>query len=325
MTTTMIAGIATAEGLTVAEVARPTPSDEQILVRVVAAGMNRADLAAAKGMGVASANSYGKPIGMEWAGEVVEIGSTVTDCVVGDWVACSGTGGYAEYAVADQHRIFKLRSGEGAAQAAVLPLALMTAHDALVVAGLRRGETVFVHGATSAVGLATLQIAKILGAAKVIGGARSGDKRLRLVTFGADGTIDTGAADWSQALFEVTDSKGADVAVDMVSGPCFGELMKGTAIAGRIVNVGRLGGTIGEFDFNLHALRRISFHGVTFRTRSLEQVRDIVRGVTDELWPSVESGSLSLPIDRRFDLADAVAAHAYMAGNQHFGKILLDC
>jgi len=325
MTAWMKAGVATPDGLKIADVARPVPSEEQVLVHVLAAGMNRADLAAAKGIGVASADSFGKPIGMEWAGEIVEIGSAVRHCHIGDRVACSGTGGYAEYAVADQYRVFALDAGQDFASAAILPLALMTAHDALRVAGFRAGETLLVQGASSAVGLMALQIGRILDAALVVGGARSERKRAQLPTFGANQTVDTSAPHWAKAILALTDGAGANVAIDMVSGNPFNELMKAVAVTGRVINVGRLGGTIAEFDFNLHALRRLTFHGTTFRTRTLDQVREIAAGVLKTLWPHVLSGKLALPIDRRFALTDAEAAHAYMAANEHFGKILLTC
>ncbi len=100
--------------------------------------------------------------------------------------------------------------------------------------------------------------------------------------------------------------------------------MKAAAILGRIVNVGRLGGMKGEFDFDLHALRRIDYIGVTFRTRSPEEVREIVRRMREDLWPAVEAGTLALPIDRSFPLDEAAAAHAHMRANAHFGKIVLE-
>jgi NADPH2:quinone reductase len=321
----MLAGVASPDGLVITECEIPTPSAEQVLVRVRAAGLNRADLLAARGMGVASADSFGKPIGMEWAGEVVEIGPGVLGCRIGHRVACSGTGGYAEYAVADQHRLFRLGDDMDLFGAAVLPLALMTAYDAFDRAGFQAGETVLVRGASSGIGLAAMQVAKLLGAARVIATSRSPDRRGRLGMRGADDIVDHSVPGWAASVLEQTMGAGAEVVIDMVGGVDIDELMKATAIAGRIVNVGRLGGATASFDLNLHALRRIAFFGATFRTRSLAEVRRIVAGVADTLWSHVERGALSLPIDRRFDLADAGAAQAHMAANRHFGKIALAC
>jgi NADPH2:quinone reductase len=321
----MLAGVASPDGLVITQCEVPRPAGDQVLVRVRAAGLNRADLAAARGMGVATADSFGKPIGMEWAGEVAGVGADVERWRVGDRVACSGTGGYAEYALADQHRLFALGDAMDYFDAAVLPLALMTAHDAFVLAGFRSGESVLVHGASSGVGLAALQIARLLGAGTILATSRSEEKRGRLAGFGADRSVDPSAPDWSEAVLAATGGAGATVAIDMIGGAELNALMKATAIGGRIVNVGRLGGTTAAFDLNLHALRRIAYFGATFRTRSLDQVRSIVAGVEEHLWPHVRNGALALPIDRRFALADALAAHEHMAANCHFGKIVLAC
>jgi NADPH:quinone reductase len=117
--------------------------------------------------------------------------------------------------------------------------------------------------------------------------------------------------------------KGVNLTVDMVSGPLVNGIMKATAVLGRIVNVGRLGGVTAEFNFDLHAMKRIDYIGVTFRTRSLEEIREIVRLMKADLWEAVTAGKLKLPIDRTFPLDECIAAHAHMKANQHFGKIAL--
>ena len=124
-------------------------------------------------------------------------------------------------------------------------------------------------------------------------------------------------------MLEATGGKGVNLTVDMVSGPQVNQIMKATAVLGRIVNVGRLGGVKAEFDFDLHAMKRIDYIGVTFRTRSVEEVREIVRRTRTDLWGDVESGALRLPIDRTFPLDQAAAALAHMRANAHFGKIVL--
>jgi NADPH:quinone reductase len=124
-------------------------------------------------------------------------------------------------------------------------------------------------------------------------------------------------------VLAATDKKGVDLIVDQVSASVANQNMKAAAVLGRIVNVGRLGGFKGEFDFDLHAMKRIDYIGVTFRNRSLEEVRAIVRAMRADLWPHVESGKLKLPIDRTFPLDQAAAALAHMRANAHFGKIVL--
>jgi NADPH2:quinone reductase len=324
MTQIMRAGVASEHGLEMRDVARPQPTAEQVLVRVAGAGMNRADLNAAKGAGVASKDAFGKPIGMEWAGEVVDVGRYVKDFKVGDMVMCSGTGGYAEFAVADAGRTLKLNPGFDMRKAAVLPLALLTAHDAVVTNGqLRSGDAILVQGGSSAVGLMSLQIAKLKGAGVIAGTSANAERRGRLHEFGATLALDPANVSWTDDLMKATNGAGANVIVDMISGPSVGPSMKVAAVRGRMVNVGRLGGAKAEFDFDLHAAKRLDYIGVTFRTRTLDEIRQIVSRMRNDLWEDIEAGTLSLPVDSSFPLADARAAHKHMAANLHFGKIVL--
>jgi NADPH2:quinone reductase len=320
----MKAAIASESGLVVADIPEPKPKPHEVLVRVWAAGLNRADLNAARAKSHASHGGAGAAIGMEWAGQVRELGGEVDGFKPGDWVMCSGMGGYAEYAVADAGRTIKLPDGIGFEEAGVLPLALLTMHDALVTNGrLDVGERVLIHGASSGVGIAGMQIAKLLGASLVIGTSTNKPRRARLQKYGADLALDPREPGWIDEVLKETGGQGVDLVIDMVSGPQVNDLMKATAVLGRIVNVGRLGGARAEFDFDLHALKRISYVGVTFRTRSIEEVREINRRMQADLSDYIASGRLRLPIDRRFPLDEAPAAHAYMRENAHFGKIVL--
>jgi NADPH2:quinone reductase len=255
---------------------------------------------------------------------VVETGAEVEGHAPGDRVMCSGSGGYAEYAVSDWGRVNPMPGGMSFEQAATLPVALITLHNALLTAGrLRRGERVMIQGASSGVGLMGLQIAKLMGAELVIGSSTNDARRARLKEFGADLAVDTRDPGWADAVLAATGGNGVNLVVDMLSGPVVVPTMKATAIRGRIVNVGRLAGMKADFDFDLHALRRIDYIGVTFRTRSLEEVREISRRMRADLWEAVAAGKLALPIDRRFPLDEAAAAQAHMRENKHFGKIVL--
>lgn len=321
MTLMMKAGVASTRGLEVRSVPRPSPSPDQVLVRVMAAGMNRADLGAAK----ATDPSLEKPVGMEWAGEVVQLGTNVTNISVGQKVMCSGSGGYAEYAVADHGRTIPIENTSlTMEQAATLPLALLTAHDAVVTHGrLASGESILVQGASSAVGLMCLQIARHMRTGFVAGTSTNEQRRDKLKDFGANLVIDPSDENWPQQVLDATDGNGVDVVIDMVSGNTVNGNMRASSVLGRIVNVGRLGGASTDFDCDLHALKRLDYVGVTFRTRTLEEIREINRRMYADLWPAIVSGELALPVDRAFDLDDGPAAHAYMAANQHFGKIVL--
>jgi len=316
--TTMKAVLATAAGARLWDVPVPQPKANEILVRVRAASLNRADL-------VGLANGGDKVMGMEWAGEVAALGAEARGYAVGDRVMCTGTGAYAEYAVTDWGRAFRIPSVSLAYEdATVLTLALQAMHDALVTHGqLRRGQSVLIHGATSGVGLMALQIARELGAAVIVGSSTRADKHARILEAGATHAVSSADDAWVASVTDATQGRGVDLVVDMVGGSQFNKTMEATAIGGRIVNVGRLGGVKAEVDLNLHSLRRLAYVGVTFRTRSVDEVREVNARMLDDLGPALAAGRLRLPIDARFPLAKAGDALARMSANQHFGKIVL--
>jgi NADPH2:quinone reductase len=302
----MKAAIFAKQGLELRDVSQPQPKAGEVLVRVRYAGLNRRDLTRAPG-------DEGMIPGMDWAGERVDTGEAVM---------CMGAGGYAEYAVSSC--VLPVPRGVSLDQAAALPLALLTMHDAIVGNGrLKAGESVLIQGAASGVGLMGLQIARQLGASLIIGSSRNAAHRDKLREFGAGLAIDTSDARWVDEVLDATRGKGVDLVVDQVSGELFNATQKATAIRGRIVNVGRLGGMSAPFDFNLHALRRIDYIGVTFRTRSADEIREIARRMREDLWPALEGGKLRLPVERVFPLGQAQAAQDLMRSNRHFGKIVL--
>ena len=325
----MKAAVVTESGVQVQDVPEPRPTAEQVLVRVRASGLNRADLAVAAGHAHGSVGGAGTVVGMEFAGEVVEVGSDVPSSAgvkPGDRVMCSGAAGYAELAVADWGRVVAgagQQHGLGAGGDAC-PSRLQTMHDAVVTNGrLAAGESVLIQGASSGVGLMGMQIAKLMGAKLVLGGSTNAERRARLGEFGCDVAVDTSDPAWPDRVLEATGGRGVELIVDQVSAPVANGNLRACAILGRIVNVGRLGGARGEFDFDLHAMRRISYIGVTFRTRSLDEVREINRRMRADLWDAVEEGKLRLPLDRTFPLAEAAAALEHMKANRHFGKVVL--
>jgi NADPH2:quinone reductase len=209
-------------------------------------------------------------------------------------------------------------------EAATLPVALATMHNAVVTNGaLQAGQTVLIQGASSGVGLMAMQIAKYKGAKTVIGSSTDAMRRGRLKEFGADLAVDSSDPGWVDQVLKATNGEGVDLIVDQVSGPVANQNLKATRIKGRIVNVGRLGGTHGDFNFDLHAARRINYIGVTFRTRTIEEVREIFDEVRKDIWPAVESRKLQLPIDKVFAFGDIEKAFAHMGANKHLGKIIV--
>jgi NADPH:quinone reductase len=321
----MKAAVLSDSGVRIGEAPKPQPARNQVLVCVRASSLNRADLLVAGGHMHGAIGGPGTVLGLEFAGEVEAIGGDVRDVKEGDRVMCSGSGGLAEYAVTDWGRVAPIPTNTMSfEEAATLPVALQTMHDALLTNGrLRAGEAVLIQGASSGVGLMGLQIAGLRGARLVIGTSSDAARRGRLKEFGADLAIDAHISGWSEAVLDATDRRGVDLIVDQVSAGVSRENMRAAAVGGRIINVGRLGGFTGEFDFDLHAMRRIDYIGVTFRTRSVDEVREVNRRMRADLWGDVESGRLRLPIDRVFPLDQAASALQHMRANAHFGKIVL--
>src|SRR5471032_469107 len=313
-----------ANGAEIADVAKPVAKGTQVLVRVRACGLNRADLGMTKGHAHGGAGGAGTVLGMEWAGEVAELGPDAKGVKVGDKIMGSGGAAFAEYTLADHGRLFRTPSNMNFEDAATLPVALSTMHNAVVTNGaLQPGQSVMIQGASSGVGLMAMQIAKLKGAKLVIGSSTDAARRERLKEFGADLAVDSSDPGWVDQVFKATDGRGVDLIVDQVSGKVANQNLAATRILGRIVNVGRLGGTHGDFNFDLHAARRIQYIGVTFRTRSIEEIREIFNEVKKDIWPAVESGKLKLPIDKVFAFSDIGKAFEHMEANKHLGKIVV--
>ena len=248
-----------ANGAEITDVAKPSPKGTQVLVKVHACGLNRADLGMTKGHVHGAAGGVGTVLGMEWAGEVAELGPDAKGVKVGDKIMGSGGAAFAEYTLADHGRLFRAPSNMNFEEAATLPVALATMHNAVVTNGaLQPGQTVLIQGASSGVGLMAMQIAKFKGAKLVIGSSTDAMRRGRLKEFGADLAIDSKDPGWVDQVLQATGGEGVDLIVDQVSGPVANQNLKATKVKGRIVNVGRLGGTHGDFNFDLHAARRIN-------------------------------------------------------------------
>jgi NADPH2:quinone reductase len=312
-------------GVELADLPKPMPAPDEVLIRVRASSLNRADLLIAAGHQHGRVGGVGARLGLECAGEVEAVGSAVEGIKPGDRVMGSAPGGHAEYAVTDWGRVHRIPANNMTfEQAACLPVALQTMHNAIVTAGrLKRGETLMISGASAGVGLMGLQIGKLMGASLVAGTSTDPQRRARLKEFGCDLALDSGDPNWPAEVKQATGGKGADLIVDLVSGSMAAQNLEAAALLGRIVNVGRLGGVTGEFNFDLHALKRIDYIGVTFRTRTPQEVREIVRLMRADLWPAVEAGALSLPIHRTYPLDEIVQAMSVMRANQHFGKVVI--
>jgi NADPH2:quinone reductase len=321
---TMKAAIVGENGVEIRDVPKPMPAANEVLIRVRATSLNRADLLVALGHQHGSVGGIGARIGLECAGDVEAVGREVQGLKPGDRVMGSSPGGHAEYAATDWRRVHLIPPNMSYQQAGCFPVALQTMHNAIVTAGrLKAGETLLIQGASSGVGLMGMQIGKVMGASLVMGTSTNTERRARLREFGCDLALDSSDPQWSEEVKKATGGKGVNLIVDQVSAGVANQNLAAVAIQGRIVNVGRLGGMKGEFDFDLHALKRVDYIGVTFRTRTLEEVREINRLMRTDLWPALEAGTLSLPIYEVFPLERISEALALMRANKHFGKIVI--
>ena len=321
----MKAVVVTEEGVQVQNIETPKPKENEVLIKVFACGLNRADLVVADGGAHGASGGPGTIVGMEFSGEVIELGSNVKGYSIGDRVMCSGSSAWAEYAVADHGRVIKIPNNNmDYLKASTYPIALATMHNAIITAGnFAQGQSVLIQGASSGVGLMGLQISKYLGAKIVIGTSTKPDKFEKLKSFGADLVLNSKDSGWVDQVLSATDNQGVDLIIDQLSGYTVNQNMMATKVKGKIVNVGRLAGGITEFNCDLHALRRINYEGVTFRTRSIQEIRDVYSNMWNDFEKIVISGELSLPIEKVFDFNDVGKALDYMRENQHFGKLVL--
>ncbi|GAC56275.1 putative oxidoreductase [Gordonia hirsuta DSM 44140 = NBRC 16056] len=295
-------------------------------IQVHAAGMNRADLYALEGSYTANSQEEDGPFtaGMEIAG-IVERGSLLApDLPVGTRVMGITTGGFADYALGHPRLMVPIPENLSFEEAATLPVGLITEHDALVTqAGFTERETVLIVGGTSSIGMVGIQLAKALGAGKVIATTTSTAKRGALTDAGADVTIDTSSEDLVEAVLAATDGAGADVVLDHVGGEQFGSLPNATAIGGRIVSIGRLAGPATNLDLDTVAFRRQKLIGTTFSIRTRAELGEVVAALSDRVLPAVADGKITPRLDSVYPVDHASEAAQKLRENGAIGKIAL--
>ncbi|WP_293677017.1 NAD(P)H-quinone oxidoreductase [uncultured Phenylobacterium sp.] len=306
-----------ASALHATQIALPQPTDGQILIRVKAAGVNRPDIIQRMGM-------YPPPpgapdtMGLEVAGEVA-VGA-------GRWKAgdrvCAllGGGGYAEYAACDARHALPIPAGLSFEEASGLPETVFTVYaNAFEHGGLKAGETLLLHGATSGIGVTAIQMAKAAGA-KVIATGRGADKAAAAKALGADVAVDVTAQDFA----EVAKAEGGvDVVLDMVGGDYTAKNLDALKTGGRIVFIASLAG--GQLDVPIFRImqKRAVITGSTLRPRDADEKARLAAEVERVVWPWIAAGKLKAQVDRTFPLGEAAAAHAYLEGGAHVGKVIL--
>jgi NADPH2:quinone reductase len=295
----------------------PQPAAGQILIAVRAAGVNRPDIIQRLGF-------YPPPpgasttLGLEVAGTVAVAAGRWRE---GDKVcALLGGGGYAEYAVCDARHALPIPGALDFIQAASLPETVFTVYaNVFEHGGLKAGETLMVHGATSGIGVAAIQMGKAAGA-RVIATARGSDKAAEALALGADVAVDASADDF-EAVAKA--QGGVDVVLDMVAGPYFPKNLEILKTGGRLVHIATLGGAIVELPIMKIMQKRLVITGSTLRPREADEKARLAAEVARVVWPWIESGAVRPVVDRVFPLAEAAAAHAHLEAGSHVGKIVL--
>jgi NADPH:quinone reductase len=308
------------------EVAVPAPGEGQVLVRVRAAGVNRADLGMLAGSYRPGGRERGGEFtaGLELAGEVEAVGPGVDGVEPGDRVMAAALGSFAAFALVDHRHLMPVPTSLAWTDAAALPVGLSTEHDALTQAGFGAGDRVVIVGATSGVGMLGVQLAKALGAGLVVATTTSAAKVGALTAIGAGLVIDTTAGSLIEAVLAATGGSGADVVIDHVGGPGFGDLLPATRVRGTIVNVGRLAGPRGTLDLDQLAFRRLRVLGTTFSIRSAEERADVYAAVTRDALPTVADGRVRPVVDTVVPFGEARHAADRMRSNEAVGKIVLE-
>ncbi|MBY0548096.1 MAG: NAD(P)H-quinone oxidoreductase [Candidatus Obscuribacterales bacterium] len=312
------------EVLQVKERPAPEPGPGEVKVRVHAAGINRADVLQRKGFYPAPPDAPADIPGLEFAGEIVEVGPSVFGWNKGDRVfGLAGGGTYAEYVVVHNRALARIPSQFNYIEAAAIPEVFITAYDAIVVqCGLMSGETVLIHAVGSGVGLAAVQIVKALSAVS-IGTARSQDKLDRAKALGVDHCILARDAVFAEEVLSRTAGKGVDVVLELVGGSYVPEDLKCLAQKGRAVIVGLVNGARCDFDLALVLRKRIMIKGTTLRARPLEEKIEAIQLLSRNIVPLLEKGLLTATIDKVLPMTEAGEAHKYMEENLNFGKIIL--
>jgi len=311
------------EALTPVERPLPSPKPSEILIKVAAAGVNRPDVLQRMGLYPVPPDASDLP-GLEVAGEVITVGSSVKNFKPGDKVcALVHGGGYAEYCVAPEGTALPVPKGLTLVEAASLPETFFTVWGNVYDRGhLATGESLLVQGGSSGIGVTAIQMAKATGN-RVFATAGSDEKCAACVRLGAEKAFNYKTQDWLAELKAATGGKGVNVILDMVGGDYVPRELKCLADDGRLVFIAFLRGPKTELDINEVMRRRLTVTGSTLRPRTVEFKAYIAKNLREKIWPLIEAGKIKPEIFKTFALNDAAEAHRLMESSQHIGKLVL--
>jgi len=315
-----------AEVLELREVPDPECGPEDLLVDVRATALNRADLLQRLGLYPQPGPRPAHEIpGLEYAGEVVGVGGLVEGFSVGDRVMGILSGaGYAEKIVTHHRLAVRVPENLSWREAAAIPEAFITAHDALSQCDLGCGESVLVHAVGSGVGAAAVQVAAVMGATPILGTAGSAEKLAAAKKLCLDVGVDYKSEDFVEVAKHATAGRGVDVIVDFIAAAYLERNVRALATRGRMVVIGLLGGLRAELDLGLLLAKRASIRGTVLRARPLEEKAAATKAFEKAVLPHVASGRIRAVVDSVYPLDRAADAHRYMEGNANFGKIVLE-
>lgn len=311
------------EALVWAEVPDPVPGEGEVLVEVVASAVNRADVLQRQGFYNPPPGTSPYP-GLECAGRIAALGPGVSGWSVGDEVcALLVGGGYAQRVAVPAGQLLPVPKGIGLAAAAALPEVACTVwSNVFMIAHLRPGETLLVHGGASGIGTMAIQLAKAVGA-KVAVTAGSPEKLARCAELGADVLIDYRTQDFVEELHKATGGAGADVILDIMGAKYLDRNVQALAVNGRLAVIGLQGGVKGELNLGALLAKRAAVMATTLRARPLQEKAAIVAAVREHVWPLVEGGTVRPVVDRTLPMPEAAEAHRVLESGAHVGKVLL--
>ena len=313
------------ENLEIREVENPPkPAGREILVNVKASALNRADILQRRGLYPAPRGFPERILGLEFAGEVEEIGEDVVNFKIGQRVfGITAGGAQAEFLLTDESLLVEIPENLNFTQAAAVPEAFITAHDAIFTQGdLRENETLLVHAVGSGVGLGALQLAKAKNI-KTVGTSRSPDKLDKCQELGLDvGILVAGETNFAEAVKEKTG--GVDVVLDLVGAKYLRANLESLNLKGRLVLVGTTGGVKAELNYGLVMSKRLTIRGTVLRSRSTVEKAEASRAFEKSVVPLLKSGVLRPNIDRLFKVEEIRRAHEYLESNESFGKVVLE-
>ena len=311
------------QSLAIASDTAPEPGPSEILIKVAAAGLNRADLLQRAGLYPPPADA--SPImGLEVAGTVLAIGEDVKDWQLGDPIcALTHGGGYADHAIAPQGQCMPIPTGMSMEEAAALPEALLTVwHNIFQRAAMQPGDKVLIHGGASGIGTLGIQMVKAMGG-EVYTTAGSDKKCDALMALGAVTAINYKIRDFEEALTEAGLKDRINVILDLAGGDFIQKNINVAAPEGRIVYIAFIRGFQADVNFAPLLIKRISLTGSTLRAQSFEQKTRMTNEIREHIYPHLENGSIKPVIDRVFELAEVASAHDHMQSGAHMGKIIL--